>query len=282
MGEFQRSQRVTVCNATRKRGADATPTSSRSRTRRSQTSALRKTSKAALEATSARADSLKRCTSCGGEKPTKEFLPTPFSTDGLIDACKSCVYAGAERDRRDREQRRREAEAKKAARAPTPTGVVTKACRSCGVAKPLDQYSRHGKSKDGHRHVCKPCDAAARAKRRATISINDLAAAHAKHLSDNHRAVKRWQAANNAAVCAKQAVAAALKRGTIAKPTRCQAQRCKSGGRLEAHHFDYANPLCVAWLCRKHHNQLHKGEKIQLAIGLPPALAKAPEKATTP
>ena len=134
----------------------------------------------------------KRCADCKKQKPAKAFLPSRFTSDGLIDQCKNCVYAAAERDRREREARRSEAEAKKAARTPAPAGVVTKKCRGCGVAKPLAEYARHGSSRDGHRHTCKPCVAAARAKRRAEISIEDLAAGRA----NNHEAVKKWRGEN--------------------------------------------------------------------------------------
>jgi len=115
------------------------------------------------------AGAVKSCSSCGEHKRATAFLPSKFTADHLTDRCRTCTYGQAERDRREREARRLEAEAKKAARTPAPAGVVTKKCKGCSVAKPLAEYARHGSSRDGHRHTCKPCvAAAARAKRLAT------------------------------------------------------------------------------------------------------------------
>jgi len=219
----------------------------------------------------------KRCADCKKHKPLKAFLPTAFSEDGLVDVCKPCIYAAAERDRRDREARRSEAEARKAARTPAPTGVVTKKCKGCGVAKPLTEYSKHGSSRDGHRHTCKPCVTAARAKRRAEISIEDLAAGRAKHLANNHAAVKKWRGENTDAVNAQASLQRAVKSGILARPARCQVKGCKARGKLEAHHFSYDQPLLVLWTCRHHHTRLHAGDKIETVVGLPPVLAADPK-----
>lgn len=34
-------------------------------------------------------------------------------------------------------------------------------------------------------------------------------------------------------------------------------ETCGSGRYVEAHHDDYANPLAVRWLCKRHHKQHH-------------------------
>jgi hypothetical protein len=117
----------------------------------------------------------KTCTSCHEEKATQAFLPTRFAEDGLTTVCRPCTYAHAEADRRQREARKAESEKRKAARKPSPAGVTTKVCRECKTGKPLDQFHRHGTSRDGRRHSCKSCSAAARAARRASVSIQDLA-----------------------------------------------------------------------------------------------------------
>lgn len=69
---------------------------------------------------------------------------------------------------------------------------------------------------------------------------------------------------------AGQAVKSAIKNGTL---TRQKCERCVAGdqpkrGRrpaVEAHHEDYAQPLSVVWLCRRHHRQRHA----ELAVLLP-------------
>ncbi len=220
----------------------------------------------------------KRCAQCGAEKEINAFLPSKFTSDGQTESCKPCIYADAERDRHDREQRRRNAEQKKREREDPPSGVTTKACKTCHVAKPMEEFHRHGLAKDGRRHSCKSCSTRKLIANKQTLSRDDLAAGHERHLANNHCAVKRWQAANVEAVRAKSAVHRALKTGVLAKPKRCQAYRCKSRAKLEAHHHSYENPLSVTWLCRAHHNELHKGEEITLAVGLPPTLAAEPKK----
>jgi DNA-binding XRE family transcriptional regulator len=62
---------------------------------------------------------------------------------------------------------------------------------------------------------------------------------------------------------ADQAVKNAIRRGEL---IRQDCQRCAAGdapkrgrrGIIEAHHADYAKPLDVQWLCRRHHRQLHR------------------------
>jgi hypothetical protein len=44
----------------------------------------------------------------------------------------------------------------------------------------------------------------------------------------------------------------------LIRPSMCS--KCKSGGRIEAHHNDYNKPLEVIWLCNKCHRFLHRGE----------------------
>lgn len=219
----------------------------------------------------------KRCTSCGEEKAVTKFLPSRFVADGYTDTCSSCTFAHAEADRRQREARKAEAEKRKAACKPPPVGVTTKVCRECTTAKPLTEYSKHGRSRDGHRHVCKSCDAAARAKRRASISISDLAAGREKHLAGNRAAVRKWQEKNFAATRAQAALRNAIKAGVIARPRRCQVRGCKQTSRLQGHHYSYNAPLSVLWVCPKHHRRLHAGDRLEVVAGLPTVLTSVPE-----
>lgn len=48
----------------------------------------------------------------------------------------------------------------------------------------------------------------------------------------------------------------ALKMGKIKKPSFCE--KCKTAhNRIEGHHFDYAKPLNVLWVCPPCHHQVH-------------------------
>jgi hypothetical protein len=54
------------------------------------------------------------------------------------------------------------------------------------------------------------------------------------------------------ALAAGRAVSAAIKAGTL---TRQPCEEC--GAKAQAHHDDYAKPLDVRWLCRRHHRLWH-------------------------
>ena len=52
----------------------------------------------------------------------------------------------------------------------------------------------------------------------------------------------------------------AINRGDL---VRKPCEICKTIESVEAHHDDYAKPLDVRWLCKKHHAEHHKNEKLE-------------------
>jgi len=50
----------------------------------------------------------------------------------------------------------------------------------------------------------------------------------------------------------------AIKKGELAKLS-CQ----KCGKKAEVHHLDYFQPLKILWLCKKHHTEWHKKNKVK-------------------
>ena len=52
---------------------------------------------------------------------------------------------------------------------------------------------------------------------------------------------------------ARAAVQAALASGKLVKPSKCES--CDQEEKLQAHHWDYAEPLDVSWLCRWCHER---------------------------
>lgn len=66
--------------------------------------------------------------------------------------------------------------------------------------------------------------------------------------------VKRWKKENKHKVQAQKRTRRALMRGDI---TKSPCEVCGSE-KSEAHHDDYNKPLEVRWLCKYHHNWLHK------------------------
>ena len=55
---------------------------------------------------------------------------------------------------------------------------------------------------------------------------------------------------------AHDAVASALRAGSMLKPEACES--CGEASQLDAHHSDYSQPLSVRWLCRKCHSAEHQ------------------------
>jgi hypothetical protein len=70
---------------------------------------------------------------------------------------------------------------------------------------------------------------------------------------------KNWQQQQRAWQRFHQAV----KRGEIKRPSTCA--ECNREGRVEAHHHDYAEPLNVAWLCKRCHMREHVRMGAELA-----------------
>lgn len=84
-----------------------------------------------------------------------------------------------------------------------------------------------------------------REARRAELNARDLA----RYRDD----VGGERAKHNA----RGAVRRALKRGDL---TRLPCEQCGATDNVEAHHDDYARPLEVRWLCRRHHIDEHLRE----------------------
>jgi hypothetical protein len=71
----------------------------------------------------------------------------------------------------------------------------------------------------------------------------------------HNEAVKRWRQKSAKRYAAQQAVKKALANGSLVRWPGCAACPRKRG--LEAHHYDYDQPLCVTWLCMKCHKAAH-------------------------
>jgi hypothetical protein len=74
--------------------------------------------------------------------------------------------------------------------APEPSDEPQKACRKCGVIKPLSDFHRQPDMKDGHRHDCKACHSAAhkvwyRSNRDSEIQrVNDWRSRNKDHVNE--------------------------------------------------------------------------------------------------
>lgn len=132
-----------------------------------------------------------------------------------------------------------------------------KKCFKCDEVKPLDQFYRHSEMGDGHLGKCKDCAKydvrQNREKRRDYYVEYDRERSKSK---DRIQAIGRRDPVK---VAATKKVNQAVKRGNLArKPCEvCGAEK------VEAHHPNYAFPLDVIWLCRKHHADWHRANPMQ-------------------
>jgi hypothetical protein len=196
---------------------------------------------------------------------------------GALSRCKKCIKDAADADRRSRA----EAQATVAARAKAPNPEGHKRCRACRVVKPLNAFSPHQRSLDGHRHACKPCvkNGFTTAKPRSAEqrARQKAAAAKPERRARNRQAVRAWSARHPKASHARTVVHRALRKGLITRPACCQIAGCDET-RVVAHHDDYDAPLAVLHICRPCHKKLHAGTELDLKSDVPPKLARIPRE----
>jgi len=131
-----------------------------------------------------------------------------------------------------------------------------KACRTCNVAKPLQEYYAHSEMADKHLNKCKEC--VKKRIRKHRIAHND------KHRDIDRAKYHRRRAAGKIRTRptdplkkrAHTEVGNALRRGDLTRPDDCEL--CEEPqSRIEAHHDDYKQPLNVRWLCAVCHHRVH-------------------------
>lgn len=144
----------------------------------------------------------------------------------------------------------------------------TKTCPKCKTFKPLSEFYRNRRSKDGRAHYCKPCSHNRVREWRKENPEKSKAAdrrwyvrnpgCRGPNQAEQHRvASKKWKQNNPAARSAHRKLEDAVRRGDLVRPTTCSAcgKRCRPDG----HHADYAKPLEVIWLCSFCHRKTHLG-----------------------
>lgn len=131
-----------------------------------------------------------------------------------------------------------------------------KLCKRCNKVKPLADFGRRGDN-GKPKTYCRQC---------TNAYLRDLAA---RNRESRREYFRRWwdgkkelrRQRDNARydpvkASARRAVKMALRRGTM---RRGPCVVCNSAEVVEAHHFDYARPLDVIWLCSHHHKDVHYG-----------------------
>lgn len=142
---------------------------------------------------------------------------------------------------------------------------MEKRCFKCLSVKPIDDFYKHVRMRDGHLNKCIDCTKRDERARR-TADIDRIRAYDRARSSMPHRVasrlaiVKQWKAEHPNRRRAQNAVANAIRDGRLTKWPACAVPECDS--KPEAHHPDYDRPLDVVWLCRPHHMQAHAIETV--------------------
>ena len=75
-----------------------------------------------------------------------------------------------------------------------------------------------------------------------------------------------WRKTHRTQKLAHRAVEKALKTGALLK---APCRECGSKIGVHAHHDNYSQPLEVAWLCRRHHMEHHRKNKMSIEEMIP-------------
>jgi len=155
-----------------------------------------------------------------------------------------------------------------------------KHCFKCGAEKPLTEFYKHPKMKDGRVNKCKECNKKDVRENRAA-KVDYYRAYDANRFQNDPRvrernerykktesgkaviqkSRKKWINKNPEARSAHVILGNAVKNGRIKKPHNCS--RCgkyERSRKIHAHHHDYALPLDVTWLCAQCHTDEHKDD----------------------
>lgn len=142
-----------------------------------------------------------------------------------------------------------------------------KKCTVCKELKPESEFYPSKQQASGLTCPCKECHKARtrdfRLKKLTDPAWREkeIARSRAKYVSGNasyhpeksQRNLKKWYDKNPGKRKAHWTVSNAIRRGVI---TKLPCDVC-GDEKSEAHHDDYAKPLAIRWLCRKHHSEHH-------------------------
>ncbi len=131
-----------------------------------------------------------------------------------------------------------------------------KRCNTCPDVKPLDQFDRSARAKDGRKGQCKTCTKAAQKLYRINNrgKIRDALRLWRGN-NPEFMAVRRAKAKERGMAKAHRAVAKALKTGMLCK-SPCLV--CGSVRFLHPYHDNYRKVLDVVWLCATHYSEFHQ------------------------
>ena len=147
--------------------------------------------------------------------------------------------------------------------------AMTRFCRGCEDHLPYDAFQRDGGKTTGLRSRCRDCCKAGQYRYRRTQKYVEWRKGRVANPEINER-VKRVisdryyrtkgkrpiQPVGRIKRKAQSLVQQAVLRGELVRPDTCELCR-KPDDLIEAHHYDYSEPLEVQWLCKSCHAGLH-------------------------
>jgi len=145
------------------------------------------------------------------------------------------------------------------------TSDGSKMCAVCHESKPLSEFHRDSRKRDGLQRCCRRCNSA--------VAYEWQKKNRERYLQNHRKAAKGYMARNpevrlaherrmreihperyNARKSLRLAIAACR----VVKPSTCEScHQPTESRRLHGHHEDYSKPLDVRWLCRRCHEALH-------------------------
>lgn len=145
-----------------------------------------------------------------------------------------------------------------------------KSCFKCGKCKPLTEFYKHPQMADGHLGKCKSCARRDTSNRIKHLMQTDLEWIEREAQRCRDKAMRKRDA-GWIGPAAKEAKKAWNRRNRVKKRAHVQVKRAIESGKLtrepccicgdpktEGHHDDYSKPLYVRWLCKKHHDEVHR------------------------
>lgn len=115
----------------------------------------------------------KVCKRCGRELPKTAFSKNARQYDGLQSTCKECARLAWNNWNKTQKKLTKKKDEDMEDNVTTPD---SKRCSKCGETKPLDEFGRHSKNKDGKQKWCKACMNKATSRAHANRSKKTAAA----------------------------------------------------------------------------------------------------------
>ena len=126
----------------------------------------------------------------------------------------------------------------------------SKVCTKCGREKPLSEFGKQTRNKDGLSYHCRLC------RRIYNKRWRDL-----NRDKEKERAFIAYRKNAEKIKARRRERYAENPQQGLAHRMRGPSQPCiVCGAKADAHHDDYSKPTEVTWLCRKHHMNLHFGK----------------------